>query len=405
MRLIDPGPQSIAGDAWLPPASIKLSSDASFAFKTRSFGHSLHSNPFLGSTMSNSLLVIALLAHTIAAVFTTADSLASSYSLTTSFTPPFPSSNLSSNAAADFIISKWGPSKGAIQHSPQDISFVPDPFPSSQIPSDTSVGKNASNGPVLKVTYSANQFSATSSGTQFLSLFNGSQPFQSMLLTYDVAFDQNFDWVKGGKLPGIRGGKHANGCFGGNLPNGTDCFSVRLDWRPQGKGQVNTFIPNPGSFCNSTGVHCTAGAGIDIAPDAVSFQSNGWNRISILVRLNDPPTESNGVFAVFYNDVPALTQNDLQYRTTNEVNATGFVFSTFFGGSDSSFAPTTEQHAFFRNIQMWGGSSGSNVTSTTGPQSGPHPATGGGVGLHSRGAGLKSLIWISVAAVGSALSF
>lgn len=324
----------------------------------------------MGKTMLLPMLLLAILVRTAGASFTTADSIASSYSLATSFVPPFPPSKLSANSTTDFIVSKWGLSKGAIQHSPQDLSFVADPFPTSQIPSDTAAGKNASSGPVLRVDYPANAFSADSSGAQFLSLFNGSQPFQTMLLGYDVAFDKDFDWAKGGKLPGVRGGQHANGCFGGSLPNGTDCFSVRLDWRPDGKAQVNAFIPNPGNFCNSTGVHCTSGAGIAIAPNALSFQSNGWNRVTLLVQLNDPPTESNGVFTVYYNDVSAFTQNNLHFRTTNDVNATGFVFSTFFGGDDSSFAPSADQHAFFRNIQMWGGATGSNATSTASTQSG-----------------------------------
>jgi len=302
--------------------------------------------------------------------FTTADSLAASYSLTTSSVLAFPNSTLSTNDANNFITSKWGLSKGQIQHLPQDLSFVRDPFPDSQIPSDTSSGANGSMGPVLKINYPASGFSAESSGVQFISLFNGSQPFQTMLLTYDVAFDKGFNWTKGGKLPGIRGGKHANGCFGGNLPNGTDCFSIRLDWRPDGEGEANAFIPDPGNFCNATGVHCTSGAGISIAPSAFSFQSGGWNRVSILVRLNDPPSASNGDFSVYFNDVSAISQNNLQFRTSNDVNATGLVFSTFFGGDDSSWAPPTDQHTFFRNIQMWGGSSGSNDTSSSTSQKG-----------------------------------
>lgn len=326
------------------------------------------------------LLTIAGIMQAVSAGFTTADSLAASNSLTSSSVLAFPNSSLSSNATNDFIISKWGLSKGQIQHSPQDLSFVSDPFPDSQIPSDTASGVNASTGPVLKVNYPAKAFSADSSGVQFLSLFNGSQPFQSMLLTYDVAFDKGFNWTKGGKLPGIRGGKHANGCFGGSLPNGTDCFSIRLDWRPDGEGEANAFIPNPGTFCNATGVHCTSGAGISIAPSAFSFQSGGWNRVSILVRLNDPPSSSNGDFAVYFNDVPAISQSGLQFRIGNEVNATGLVFSTFFGGEDSSWAPPTDQHAFFRNIQLWGGPKGSNDTDSGSSQN----QKGSSIGLRSQ---------------------
>jgi hypothetical protein len=87
-----------------------------------------------------------------------------------------------------------------VQDSVQDLSFVDDPFPNSNPPSD---GLGNSSGPVLQVYYPASGFGSSESGAQFYSLFNSSTPFQSMLLSYEVAFDDNFDWVKGGKLPGL----------------------------------------------------------------------------------------------------------------------------------------------------------------------------------------------------------
>lgn len=58
-----------------------------------------------------------------------------------------------------------------------------------------------------------------------------------MLLTYEVAFDADFDWVKGGKLPGLRGGQDEYGCSGGRAANGTNCFSSRMMWRTDGDGE------------------------------------------------------------------------------------------------------------------------------------------------------------------------
>ena len=57
-----------------------------------------------------------------------------------------------------------------------------------------------------------------------------------MLLTYEVAFDPMFDWVRGGKLPGLRGGPNPNGCDGGSQSDGT-CFSTRIMWRASGDGE------------------------------------------------------------------------------------------------------------------------------------------------------------------------
>ena len=58
-----------------------------------------------------------------------------------------------------------------------------------------------------------------------------------MLLSYEMAFEEGFDWVKGGKLPGLRGGLNSTGCSGGKLASGMDCFSARLMWRRNGNGE------------------------------------------------------------------------------------------------------------------------------------------------------------------------
>ena len=63
-----------------------------------------------------------------------------------------------------------------------------------------------------------------------------------------------------------------------------------------------------------------------------------------------------------YNNVQALNEQALQYRSSNDLTIGGLYFSTFFGGSDSSWAPSSDMNAYFRNIQMWGSSSPSNLT-------------------------------------------
>lgn len=192
------------------------------------------------------MLSRALCAHLYAFIFTTlvssaaagttpAASLASSYALSTSTTFAFPTQTLSSSASDSFISTGWSLSRGKLENGGSDLTFVSDPFPNSPAPG-TSVGANSS-GPVLQVLYPAGSFNNNTGGAQFYSLWNSSTPFESMLLSYEIAFDSGFDWVKGGKLPGIRGGPSVIGCDGGNEPNGTDCFSTRVMWRTDGEGE------------------------------------------------------------------------------------------------------------------------------------------------------------------------
>jgi hypothetical protein len=154
-------------------------------------------------------------------------SIASQYSLTTSTSLPFPTATQANTDTQSFLISNWGLSSGRIQTGADDLQFVDDPFSSNNTT------------PVLQVTYDAGSYSHDTGGAQLYSKWNSSNgaPFQSMMVSYDVAFDQGFNWVKGGKLPGLRGGPDNDGCSGGNEPNGSDCFSTRFMWRENGVGE------------------------------------------------------------------------------------------------------------------------------------------------------------------------
>lgn len=169
--------------------------------------------------------------------------LASLYSLTTSTSFPFPTATLTSSDAHSFIVDGWSLSKGKIQQGGSNIEFVSDPFPNKPVPTST---QNIT-GPVLKVKYPAGGFGSESSGMQLYSLWNttDNSRFQSMLVTYEVAFDSNFDFLKGGKLPGLRGGPDPDGCSGGNAADGKNCFSTRLMWRKAAAGEGMFSIHTP----------------------------------------------------------------------------------------------------------------------------------------------------------------
>lgn len=57
---------------------------------------------------------------------------------------------------------------------------------------------------------------------------------KNVTLEYSVFFPMGFDWVHGGKLPGLYGGHMT--CSGGDAA--TTCFSTRLMWRAGGAGEL-----------------------------------------------------------------------------------------------------------------------------------------------------------------------
>lgn len=131
--------------------------------------------------------------------------LASLFNLTDSLALNFPSSPVASNEAFTYITStsNWLVSAQAFDN-PQNLAFVADPFPSSA-PDNQNPNASPSNASatVMSVTYPEGSYTLNTGagGAQFNNFFNetasGGTTYQSMLLTYEVAFGSNFQFVKG----------------------------------------------------------------------------------------------------------------------------------------------------------------------------------------------------------------
>ena len=84
--------------------------------------------------------------------------------------------------------------------------------------------------------------------------FSTSKP--SLLLSYSVYFPADFDFVKGGKLPGLYSSTgfmnsstgtidaNTDSCSGGaGNEAGKSCWSIRLMWRENGEGELYLYLP------------------------------------------------------------------------------------------------------------------------------------------------------------------
>ncbi|KAG8883026.1 hypothetical protein FRB98_003349 [Tulasnella sp. 332] len=294
--------------------------------------------------------------------------LAAAFNLTESLVPTFPSAPVGNGTSSAYITSSnWLVAQDI--DNPQNIQFVADPYPnSSPVQQNPEASPSNPSPTVLEVTYPAGSYSHGTGGTEFSNFFNESAssgaPFQSMLLTYEVAFGPSFNFVKGGKLPGLRGGPSSTGCgSGGNQPDGQDCFSMRLMWRTLGTGEAYAYIPETNNLCSESNIICNSdGFGTSISRGIFSFTPTNWTRITMLVQLNDPGY-ANGRLWLYYNDLQAIRQEDLYYRSSDAINSVqGLFFSTFFGGNDASWATPDQQNTYFRNIQLYAGTAPSNVT-------------------------------------------
>lgn len=196
---------------------------------------------------------------------------------------------------------------------------------------------------ILRVHYPKNSASPTVAkttgapwgGAQFYSTLN-IQPKDKLHLRYYVRFADNFDFVKGGKLPGLYSGTENNG---GKTPDGTNGFSTRYMWRKDGAGEVYAYLKTSTNY------------GTALGKNNWKFKTGEWQLVEQQVKLNTPG-QTNGEVRVWIDEKLVLEQDGLIFRTIEDLKIEGIFFSTFFGGGDPSWATPVNTYADFANFAV-----------------------------------------------------
>jgi hypothetical protein len=170
-------------------------------------------------------------------------------------------------------------------------------------------------------------------GAQFLS---GVGRYDSLHLRYYLRFAENFDFVKGGKIPGLSGGTVNSG---GNIPTGTDGFSARLMWRAGGEGEVYGYLPTSQEW------------GTSIGRGNFTFPKNKWVMVEEQLVLNDPD-KSNGKVRLWVDEKLVIDEGGFKFRTIPDLKIDVIFFSTFFGGSDNTWATPNDTYIDFDNFAV-----------------------------------------------------
>jgi hypothetical protein len=209
--------------------------------------------------------------------------------------------------------------------------------------------KKAWRGRSLRVKYPAGLIGGDSA-CQWLTPFRnlGLEAREECYARYYLRFDPGFDFVKGGKLPGLVGGG-AN--TGGRIPNGRDGWSARLMWRTGGHVVQYVYHPDqPGKW------------GEDflwkVKDLPCVFKPGVWHCVETYVRMNTPGRH-DGVIRSWFDGEQALEVATLRFRDTADLKIDGFYFSTFFGGGDPSWAPLKDQYIQFDDFVLASGPIGS----------------------------------------------
>jgi hypothetical protein len=159
-------------------------------------------------------------------------------------------------------------------------------------------------------------------------------------ISYEVMFNKDFDFVRGGKLPGLCGGKKATG---GVRATGKSGFSARIMWRKSGR--VVSYVYH----ANQKGKYGDDFQWRNPTSDKLFFIPGQWHKIVFTVRMNDP-NKKNGEIIGYFDGKIAYQNKNFVFRTTNDFKIDRLCFHTFFGGDDLTWAPKKEENLFIKNL-------------------------------------------------------
>ena len=195
-------------------------------------------------------------------------------------------------------------------------------------------GADAYSGHSLRVTYPANVFGPEGGGVQFIVPLPKS--YTELYCSYRVRFDADFDFVKGGKLPGLSGGTSDTG---GTKPNGTDGWSARMMWRDT-DGKAVQYVYYPDQATDYADDFPWTANGQD------RFGKGQWHVVEHHILMNTPGAH-DGLVEGFFDGKLAVRHTGLRFRDTTKFAIDDFYFSTFYGGSEQVWAPSAVHHAYF----------------------------------------------------------
>lgn len=155
-----------------------------------------------------------------------------------------------------------------------------------------------------------------------------------LYLSYRVRFGPGFDFVKGGKLPGLSGGEDNTG---GDVPNGTDGWSARMMWRAEGEAVQYVYHPDQPTQW---------GEDLDWGR---RFSPDRWVTVETRIRMN-VPGRSDGMVESWMDGERTLSRSNLRFRDNASFGIDSLLFHTFFGGSGADWAPTQDERIDFDDV-------------------------------------------------------
>jgi hypothetical protein len=204
-------------------------------------------------------------------------------------------------------------------------------------------GSEAKSGRALRVFYPKGKYSLSGSGAHWMVKLP--KIYNELYLAYWVKFQSGFDFVKGGKLPGLAGGPNISGGCGAYLPpDGTNAWSARAMWYAYGKAVQYIYHPDKTGRCGENMAYNLGGYQRNYKPGV-------WHRVVHRIKMNTIGNH-DGIVQAWFDGAMALDRRNLRFRDVTTLGINLFAFTTYLGGNDSSWAATKNQYSYFDDFVM-----------------------------------------------------
>lgn len=166
-------------------------------------------------------------------------------------------------------------------------------------------------------------------------------PQDEYFFSYRVKFDSGFDFVKGGKLPGLAGGTVKSG----RIPNGYDGWSARMMYWEKGKLSFYLYFPKQSTRWGER-LYLK-----NQKNDTLQIDKGSWHQVTQHVKLNTPG-KNDGILQAWFDGKEAFYSDTILFRKDKKVKTDRISYSVFMGGDDLSWAPANDQYICFDDFRV-----------------------------------------------------
>ncbi|MBT3405034.1 hypothetical protein HN832_03875 [archaeon] len=201
------------------------------------------------------------------------------------------------------------------------------------------------NKKVLQIKFPKDKFGLEESGAQWKLKFKDKE---EIYVKYKIFFPKGFNFVRGGKLPGLHGGSSPAG--GENQKNATG-FSARIMWRTHGFVENTTKNPHKAYLCQylyypKKDQHWGKDFNWELNGKKVYIETGIWHTIKTRIKLEEAGKE-NDLIESWFDGKKVLSIKLMLRDQGYKYGIDTFNFIGMFGGNENTWAPKKEEYILF----------------------------------------------------------